>query len=309
MKKVKYQHYVPRFYLERFCDSHGMVWVYDKFLGKSYRRKPSEIGGETYYYDVPELDEHVGVEQFVEKFFQPVEDEIALIFEALLGKLESKSYFKIYDEQRNSLAVFLGLQLIRTPAHRAFALQMRAEIEKLGFKTYLQHEHPEVADKDFEMTWDKKRESFLHAKNILNVESLKRIATTLYGHIWTVVENRSSRPLYTSDNPITKKAHETGSWRGNSGIASRGIQLMFPLSPRFSLNLLERDRWHKFEKFDSKVLPMPMNEEIVEHDNSGQVQDSTRFLYCSEDDFGLVRGMCSRFPELADPKRRLVRVG
>ena len=309
MKKVKYQHYVPRFYLERFCDFEGMVWVYDKFLRKSYRRKPSEIAGETYFYGVPDLGKHIGVEQFVEKFFQPVEEEIAPIFEVLLRKLESHSYFKIYDEQRNSLAVFLGLQLIRTPAHRALALQMRAEMEKLGFRTYLQHEHPDIANKDFEMTWDKERESFFHAQRILDTDGLKRVATVLYHHIWTVVENRSSKPLYTSDNPIVKKAHEKRGWRGNSGIASRGIQLMFPLSSRFSLNLLERDRWQKFEKFDGKLLTLPMNEEIVQHDNSGQVQESMRFLYCPADDFDLAREMCSRFPDLTDPKRRLITVG
>jgi hypothetical protein len=309
MSRIKYQHYVPRFYLERFCDAQGMVWVFDKSLGKSYRRRPSEVGGETYYYDVPKLDEHVGVEQFVEKFFQPVEAEIASIFAVLLRKLESGSYFKIYDEQRNSLAVFLALQLIRTPSHRLFALQMRAEIEKLGFKAYLQHEHPELAEKDFEVTWDKKRESFFHAQRILDMDSLKRVAGVLYNHIWTVVENDSAKPLYTSDSPVVRKAHGSGGWRSHYGIASRGIQLMFPLSPRFSLNLLEYDRWKKVEKFDGKVLPLRMNEEIVQHDNSGQVQESMRFLYCSGDDFDLARDMCERFPDLADPKRRLVSVG
>ena len=75
MSRVKYQHYVPRFYLEKFCNSDGRVWVYDKFLERAYCRKPDQIGGETHFYDVPELEKHVGGEQFIEKFFNPFEGE------------------------------------------------------------------------------------------------------------------------------------------------------------------------------------------------------------------------------------------
>src|SRR5204863_6255755 len=137
MSRTKYQHYVPCFYLKRFCNLDGKLWVYDKHLDKAYCQKPEEIGGETYFYEVPEIDKRVGVEQFVEKFFHPFEGKAALILNNWLSKLEGGTYFRIYKEERELFALFLATQLVRAPHHRSFIMQWGAALKKHELAAYL----------------------------------------------------------------------------------------------------------------------------------------------------------------------------
>jgi hypothetical protein len=167
--------------------------------------------------------------------------------------LERGTYFRIYKEERELFAFFLATQLVRTPNHRNFIMQWGAAMKKIELSAHLQTKTPDVSDHDVTISWDKKREPYMHAERIINANALNEYASILNAHIWCVVANLTSHTLYTSDNPITKKAHKRGGWRSYSGIASEGIQLIFPLSPQFSLSLLERTRWKKFEKLDGKL--------------------------------------------------------
>ena len=252
MSRTKYQHYVPRFYLEKFCNSDGKLWVYDKHLDKTYSQKPANIGGETYFYDVPEIEQRLGVEQFVEKFFHPFEDQAAVVLTTWLSTLECGSYFRIHREQRELFSFFLATQLVRTPNHRNFIMQWGAAIKQIELDAYRRIHGANESNHDARISWDKKRESYLHADRILDTNALNQHASVLNAHIWIVLPNLTRHTLYTSDNPISRKAHKRGGWRSYSGIGSEGIQLIFPLSARFSLSLLERTHWKKFEKLDGK---------------------------------------------------------
>jgi hypothetical protein len=306
MSRAKYQHYVSCFYLKKFCNSEGKVWVYDKHLNKAYCRKPNAIGGETYFYDAPEIEKQLGVEQVVEKFFHPFEGKAASVINTWLSKLDRGMPFRIHRKQREFFAFFLATQLVRTPSHRDFIMQWGAAMKKIELNAYLQAKLRNVSEQDVKITWDKEREPYLHAERILDTDALTRYARILGSHLWIVISNPTRHTLYTSDNPVSRKVHKSGGWRSYSGIASEGIQLIFPLSPRFSLSLLERTRWKNFAKFDGKLGSVGMVDENVEHDNSGQVLQSTRFVYCQEDDFSLARLVCADFPEVTDPKRQLV---
>lgn len=83
---------------------------------------------------------------------------------------------------------------------------------------------------------------------------------------------------------------------------------MFPISPTYSLNLLERTSWKQFSKYDGKVAPIQMADENVEHDNCGQVVHSTRFVFCRENNFDLAKRACADWPDITDPKRSLISV-
>ena len=213
MSKVKFQHYVPRFYLEGFSGTEGKVWVYDKKLTKVYRRKADQIGGEKYFYDVPKLEKEFGEEQFVEKFFRPFEGIAASILKKWLEKLESGAYFRIYKEEKAMFSLFLATQVVRTPYHRKFIMQIRAAIKEQALNAYLEAEHPDMAAEKLQISWDKECEPYLHAENIVDEEGLENSASILNDHIWMVMVNPTPRPLYTSDNPIIKKPHKRGGWQ------------------------------------------------------------------------------------------------
>lgn len=306
MSKVKYQHFVPRFYLEQFVNSKGRLWVYDKSLDKAYARKPDKAGGQKFFYDVPDLDEKVGISQFVEKFFQPFEGAAAAILAGWLAKLESRRYFRIYEDEKRVFALFLATQLLRTPNHRKFIMQMGATIQKICTQAHLDVARPELADIDFEVKWCKEAEPLFHAENIVDEDMLEHCASTLFNHIWIVAQNETDSTLYTSDHPIVRRPHKGGGWRSHSGYGSPGIELNFPLSPSYCLTLLERGYWQKFQRSDGKLSERAMNEENVQYNNSLQLDESSRFIYCRDEDFSLARQFCIEFPDVMDPDRPVV---
>ena len=64
---TKKQHYVPRFYLERFADGQGGVYVYDFKQNKFYKSKPEDICCQNYLYEV----EWTGSERVYGKHMSP----------------------------------------------------------------------------------------------------------------------------------------------------------------------------------------------------------------------------------------------
>ena len=69
MTVPKFQHYVPRFYLARFVDQEGFIWVFDKTQGRTFRVKPENIAGQNRFYDLPELEQFGGARTLMEHQF------------------------------------------------------------------------------------------------------------------------------------------------------------------------------------------------------------------------------------------------
>lgn len=57
----------------------------------------------------------------------------------------------------------------------------------------------------------------------------------LTDHIWLIGNNDTKSPLYTSDNPLVSRGHY-----GGTGLATVGIEIAFPLTPKYVLLLYER---------------------------------------------------------------------
>ena len=56
-KNSKLHHYVPRFYLRRFANENGLLWVWDKHTDGVFRTIPDRIAAEKHFYKIPELAE------------------------------------------------------------------------------------------------------------------------------------------------------------------------------------------------------------------------------------------------------------
>ena len=113
----------------------------------------------------------------------------------------------------------------------------------------------------------------------------------------------ASDPLHTSDQPFTRFPHKHSPYRNFTGYGSPGIQLNFPLSPRFSLSLLERGYFQKLANFDGRVRDVPLLPENVQHENSLQVLHSSRFIFSPKDDFLMAKEMCDENPDLRNHHR------
>lgn len=307
MDRVKYQHYVPRFYLDGFTGEGGKLWCYDKKLDRAYSSSPENLGGECLFYDTPEIEKELGVSQFLEKWFRPLEHTAALHLKSWRSRLASDQQFSPTSAEAHDMALFMIVQLLRTPRARRQAVDLHLAAAKISFFNCLGETQPEVAGrlknplKELDMTLNKERWPYVHAMMLLDIKPIEELASTLEKHIWLVLETPAKRSLFTSDNPIIKLPHAKHPVLKMCGLSSPGIQIVYPLSPNHSLNLLERTFWKQFEHFDRKVFSEPMTDANIDFDNSIQVQHSARFVYCHADHFSLARDMCNKAPELRNP--------
>jgi hypothetical protein len=87
MSQVKRQHYVPRFYLERFSRS-GRLFAYDRTEGRKFQCSVGKVASIRYFYDIPSsvLDACEDTQRF-EKQLSSIEGECA----GILGAMASSS--------------------------------------------------------------------------------------------------------------------------------------------------------------------------------------------------------------------------
>lgn len=308
MSRVKYQHYVPRFYLEAFAKS-GKIWCYDKHLDKQYKQSARRLGGETYFYELSDFKNQPDVNQFVENWFTPLESRASAILRQWRKMLETEGNFELPDEQRHDIAVFLIVQYLRTPESRAITTDIAKMSAAVSFFNFLGEKDPDLAGKidnplnEFEFEVPDDMQVAIHIERILDTDLIEELATIILNHIWVVSENPTEKPLYTSDHPLVTHPHAKHPILKLSGLGSLGIQISYPLTPRYSLMLLERKFWGSLSKLDGKINPTVLIPDNIEFENSIQVAQSTRFIYCQEGDFTLAKSMCDNDPLLRDHHR------
>jgi hypothetical protein len=307
MSKVKYQHYVPRFYLEGFQSKTRKVWCYDKKLDKAYQQSPDRLGGETLFYDVPALDKLAGVSQFLEKWFNPLEGMASATLRLWRDRLSSKRIFAPSLEEMWTIAMFMVVQMQRTPRGRRLAVDSAVLAAKMSFYNFLGEKDPELAAriqnplKELPISLTEDRWAHAHVSSLLDVDLHEELAEILMDHIWIVMLNDSRWAYYTSDHPVIKVPHAKHSWRRMTGLRSRGIQILYPLTPNYALSLLERTFWERQSHCHRRVVQMPALKDHADFDNSAQVRHAARFLYSRDGDFDLAKDMCRETPELRNP--------
>lgn len=311
IQKTKNQHYVPQGYLEKFTYDGSRLFVFDKFSKKSYPTHTKNIASETYFYDVhsdllQDFHEQVSIRGYppedsaiIERASDPqlVEHELSAIESVfyrerneLLNTLNNMGSIK--PDQKEAMAYFMTIQMLRTPeARRAFIELQESMVTKL------------LDDEELFAQYDQKYASLEHAAFMFSPEIQQASMHALSNHIWIVGNNQTSQPLLTSDTPVVMKAH-SAQFR-EIGVQVPGVEIAFPLSPRFILILLERNFFRNLASQDCTSCSLSANQ--VTYYNRLQVLRSYRQVYSSSDDFSMVEQICQRFQDICDPDRTYVR--
>src|SRR5688572_5058079 len=122
--EAKLQHYVPCLLLKNFAFGREKqvrrrkVWVYDKWESRRYPSAIGKIAAENGYYDVATEFAAVSLEPWLADLEQSLAPIIAEI-------VRRESLSRVNHEQREMLAAFIGVQMMRTP-------QTRRSIEQIG---------------------------------------------------------------------------------------------------------------------------------------------------------------------------------
>lgn len=305
---VKQQHFVPRCYLKNFANPQEQIFVADKDTPKSYLSNIKNIAKRNYFNDFPVeflSDEYKKKEesQFVEICLSNVENKFKIALSHIIDRLESietkEESNEVIDKAfKSHFSFFLALQLVRTMSQRQKFQNMMQDISDLtskfdDFRTrnqeYPEFSIPEPINSNQSINFNGFKVS---AEKDANVQHLFFISDTLdkasnsdiskifANHIWFFGINSTSIPLLTSDTPIVIKPYQNH----GVGIDSYGVQVAYPISPKYLLVMHENSYWSDYKSFDRRSINLTEN--CVMSHNKLQISQCHRQIYSSEKTFG-----------------------
>jgi len=238
--RTKRQHFVPRFYLNNFCDTDGYIWTHDSRRGEARRTTPENTGFETNIYS-PEMEDGKRFDE-IEGILAKIESMAAPLLTRLLNSE------KLDVEEKAAMSRFIASMVVRSPA------QIRQFAELAGnmasWETAMHAEH-DLNSKQ-ELGEDTKLEElvldYLGRKDALKMDVDRRVG--LMGFVqmdpisrliecmtWSFEVSRDEE-LITSDNPIFwVPSEKIPKSPYGFGLAHKFAVIPFPLSPRLMLRI------------------------------------------------------------------------
>jgi hypothetical protein len=249
MANRKKQHYVPKFYLRYFslAESKKQIKLYLKEKGKIIQKADLEGQAQEDYFYGKDLER--------EEWFANIENQTSSVLNTVvrtkqLPKDKSNNYYLIW--------LFILLQAYRTKANAEDLNHMIDTIMKTAMKF-----EPQFKDFDYgrhffayEDTIEKKLDILLKSLPIMMDMQIK------------FIRNHTSKELITSDNPISKYNQFLESRKfpfGHTGMASKGLQIFYPLAPDLMLIMYDPKVYKIGNK--NQFSDIPMNEKDVEYLN------------------------------------------
>lgn len=284
MNSPKLHHYVPQFHLRRFTDDAGRLWAWDKQADRIFPTAPGGIAAATQFYRLTQYEGDGHDPQTMEKQLSELEGEVALITSEWLERLEAMAPLDIVPIpriNRRIVALYLAVQFLRTADTREI-LSALIEADR-GTPV----REMELREAHTELMWDQRQ--------------IELLAARFRKSIWIFARNDSATPLVTSDNPIAFRTGDNRHWL-RAGILARGTYLVFPLSPRVMLYCHPRHgKFRKLARFVDRLSPVPLDDEMVESENSGQVFMASRFVFSNRGQFDAERAFARTIG--TDPSR------
>jgi hypothetical protein len=256
MSDPKLHHYVPQFYLRRFVDNSGRLWVWDRDRDCAFATSPATIAAESRFYYLDDFAKDGHDPLSMERQFASLEYEVARVSGQWIDWIREGRLgmpITVPEANRELFSLFLGLQFLRTAESRDMFSQfaMSANLGALS----------EV---------DKRR---LHLELLWDDDLVEELTRHISSAIWVFGRNTTD---VTSDNTMWLKA----------AVLSKGTYLVYPLSPDVVIYCYPREQpWSKLERFDCSVSPVTFTKELVENENSAQVFMASRFVISCRDNF------------------------
>lgn len=257
---------------------------------------------------------HLDPKHMEKSFLAPLEKVYSELLKLLIEKSYGGNKWIIEncrccsENEKLLMSFFIAIQLIRTKHFRetvsdTIEKTLQALINKgLIYNSVQGEEHSEIvveSNKDFV--------KLQHSQMMLDAETTINIAETLNDHIWVMYIIRDNdKVFYTSDNPIARIPHIKNQYISYSGLKSKGIEILFPVTPKMLLGMYDRETYEK--AFSDRMFMAVESDEQIDYFNRALIAYSYRCLFSQTDDFSLAYKMCKEFPDLQE-RPNLVSVG
>lgn len=300
---AKVQHYVPQFLLRNFgTGKKDQLNVFDKQIGKTYKTNCKNVACESRFYDFNFNDAQLSIEPSLsrlESIAKPI----------IKGISEKETLVHLSAEDRASISIFLAVQLTRTKHFRENFTRLPKMLgEAMKQRGFTDDQLEGIAE--YISTPSENDVSIMTAKMIH--EASNEFALQFANKVWMLAKTTSSKHFIIGDNPISRHNETDLKPYGNLGIAVKGIEINFPITPKLALLLWCPSILKSFletkKKYESLGVtcpssiqdpidcsnsgrPLVFSNENVVNFNSRQILYAERYVFSDRDDFDLVKEM------------------
>ncbi|WP_165585251.1 DUF4238 domain-containing protein [Roseococcus sp. SYP-B2431] len=261
MTRPKLHHYVPRFYLERFTDNLGYLWVWDREKDRVFRSSPNNVAAESHFYRLDQYAHYaVDADVELERQLSVIEADISIITTQWLDWLrngQKLDRLTIPEENRRGFSLFVALQILRTADHRSLVEAFLEERNDIDSAMNAEQRATEIRRFHTEILW--------------NAEAVDNLSEKIYQSIWLFAKNPTDTQFVTSDNPVTFRTADNKMWV-KLGFFRDGTYAAFPIAPDIIIYMYPRhEMWKSLEKFDCQISPVVLTSEMVISENTACV--------------------------------------
>lgn len=314
--KTKKQHYVPQCYLRAWAiPGKHQIYVFDKNSEMQRINNIQDVASERFFYDVN--PDAIFSERFIESFRQEIniesiEDNTQFLERALSEEIEkpfsdllkdiiekaskatpwyiSNCYFTSM-EKKLELSFYLALQFLRTKNIRN-SIQNSVDcltqvMKDMGVSNTVIDKY-NISKKDVKDT---------HIKMILDAKSMAEIMNCFYQLTWVLGVNKTNNKLFTSDSPIATQGHIKDSLLATNGLASKGVEVFFPISPDVILIMVDGSYHTHCLPYERKYIEID-NDDFVNYYNSILAMQADRFIFSSDNNMALLDLMKKKDPNI-----------
>ena len=258
-KKTKKEHFVPQLYLNAWSiPGKHQIYVYDTLTNTQRINSINDVASERFFYDVNPSEiftpDYLDVlrknnmihnqddvdSQLIERALsEEIEKPFSDILKCILNKAESLTQWEtknccfISKSQKQLLSIFLAIQFLRGKTIRDNLHDMSNCISQI----LKEMSAPTSVLSEYDVT--KKQAKNIHIKMMLNDGAINDFSQAFHNLTWILGVNKTDIKLFTSDNPIITRAHISDSIVAMNGIASKGVEVVFPLSPNVILIMVD----------------------------------------------------------------------
>jgi Protein of unknown function (DUF4238) len=246
-RPAKRHHFLPESYLEGFCDTDGLHWVFDRHVKKYRQQPPRTTAVETHLYTITTKE---GKSDCIERHLAELDGRGKTIIDRLDSRVTDWK-----GDDRVMFAIYLGFLYARTPhfdkEQLAFGEQLyrtwtkasnpNAEVVAAMFAKFEKETGETMADispqEVFEMIRDDKYDVEIpRTYNIgLMLDTGLHLAEVILTLNWNFVVAPERVPFITSDVPFTTTPPRDH--KGSFGVLTPGAISTIPLSGKTCLIL------------------------------------------------------------------------
>ena len=224
--KRENQHYLPKVLLRNFAEPdedprNEKIWVLDKSNSSTFRTNLRNIAAECGFYQIDGDNDSISTERVLSE----LEAHAAQVLRKIIKR---RGLHNLSANERRWLSIFCAVQFIRVPnvreRQRSLSDSIERRIVESGGDINTVDGYKPMTAKDLKE---------------FAIGLIQRAAKDFSPHfankVCFLLETHMGDPFFVSDNPIS--LHNENDFRpyGNLGLAVRGIEIYFPITPTLTL--------------------------------------------------------------------------